>query len=72
MFNAQMRANRSGQRKLATIADVDDTAKGVGRVRQHHHFDQSKIRAEKRLRIPNRSLQFSNSHPRELFLETFN
>ena len=32
---------------MATIADVDDTAKGLGRVR-HDHCDQSKIRAEKK------------------------
>ena len=62
VFDSKMRAKRSAQRKLATIADVDDAAKGVGRVRQHHHCDQSKIMAEKRLRKPNRSLPFSSEY----------
>ena len=61
-FDSKMRAKRSAQRKLATIADVDDAAKGVGRVRQHHHCDQSKIMAKKRLGKPYRSLPFSNSN----------
>ena len=37
MFDSKMRAKRSAKPKLATIADVDHAAKGVGRIRQHHH-----------------------------------
>jgi len=49
IFDLKARSKRKAHRKVATISDPGDAARGVAPIRQFHKCDESKILPHKRL-----------------------